>query len=131
MSMTDTAEYWWDVKSRKPYNGKTFYHIPNSPCGHINKQSGNTLTSAFLNDINCYACLKLIKDNGNIYNLKEGISPIQQSEADKEKRRYRFGKCDCGSPMCERKNKKTGEVFLGCTNYPKCKLTKSQLTNGK
>jgi len=29
----------------------------------------------------------------------------------------------CGSVMTERKNRKTGEVFLGCSNYPKCRNT--------
>ncbi len=29
----------------------------------------------------------------------------------------------CGSVMVERKNKKTGEEFLGCNNYPKCRNT--------
>ncbi len=29
----------------------------------------------------------------------------------------------CGSVMVERKNKKTGEEFLGCSSFPKCKNT--------
>ncbi|MEA3523650.1 MAG: NERD domain-containing protein [Campylobacterota bacterium] len=29
----------------------------------------------------------------------------------------------CGSAMMERTNKKTGDVFLGCSNYPKCRNT--------
>jgi len=29
----------------------------------------------------------------------------------------------CGSVMIERRNKKTGEEFLGCSTYPKCKNT--------
>lgn len=29
----------------------------------------------------------------------------------------------CGSVMKERRNKKTGEEFLGCSSYPKCKNT--------
>jgi hypothetical protein len=126
MSLPDTAEYWWGVKGydRKPYMGKHFVHIPNSICGHIDTMTDNTDTSPYLNDINCYACLELIKQNGNIYNLKEGISKRQQSVIDKEKHLFRFGKCECGSPMCERTNKANGQKFLGCTNYPKCKNTK-------
>lgn len=123
MSMSDTAEYWEDVKRNYPYTGTQFTHIPNSPCGHINVYSGNTNTSEYLNDINCYACLKLIKQNGNIYGLKEGISKRQQSIIDKEKHRFRFGKCSCGSPLVKRVNKQTGNQFLGCLNYPKCKET--------
>jgi len=126
MSMSDTAEYWWDVKNRVPrIPSIPMIHIPKSTCGHISKMTGNTAISNYLNDISCYACLKMIKQNGNIYGLKEGVSPRQQSEMDKEKHRYRFGKCECGSPMCERKNSKTGQTFLGCANYPKCKKTKT------
>jgi ssDNA-binding Zn-finger/Zn-ribbon topoisomerase 1 len=126
MALTDTAEYWWDIKNRTPYLGRDFVHIPNSTCGHIKKETRNTDTSEYLNDINCYACLKLIEENGNVYGLKEGISKRQQSAIDKEKNRFRFGKCECGSPMCERKNSKTGEKFLGCLQYPKCKKTRNK-----
>ena len=124
MCMSDTAEDWFYYDyPRMPYMGRQFTHIPNSECGHIHKATGNTRTSEYLNDINCFACLELIKQNGNIYNLKEGISRIQQSEIDKEKHRFRFGKCECGSPLCERLNTKTKVKFLGCSNYPKCKKT--------
>ncbi|OWY01948.1 hypothetical protein B6V75_15450 [Thioclava sp. F1Mire-8] len=30
----------------------------------------------------------------------------------------------CGSAMVERRSKKTGDVFLGCTNFPKCRGTR-------
>lgn len=125
MCLSDTAEYWLDVKNSRPYNGRHFTHIPNSTCGHIKKETGNTDVSEYLNDINCFACLKLIEQNGNVYGLKDGISKRQQSEIDKEKHRFRFGKCDCGSPMVIRKNRKDNKEFLGCKNYPKCKRTKS------
>lgn len=128
MSLPDGAEYWWR-EPRMPYGGKQFTHIPNSECGHICVATGNTDTSEYLNDVNCYACLELIKKNGNIYNLKEGTSKREQSKIDKEKHRFRFGKCDCGSPMCERNNAKTGQKFLGCTSYPTCKKTKSIITS--
>lgn len=124
MSMSDTAEYWWD-KNRKLYTGRDFIHIKNSPCGHINKVTGNTEQSEYLSDINCFACLKLIEQNGNIYGLKEGISKRQQSLIDKEKHLYRFGKCECGSPMCERVNSQTKQKFLGCIRYPNCTKTKA------
>jgi hypothetical protein len=125
MSLPDTAEYWWDVKSRRPYTGREFCHIPNSPCGHIRTQTGNTDVSEYLNDINCFACLKLLKENGNIYNLKEGISKREQKVINREKHLYRFGKCSCGSPIQERINKTTKQKFLGCSNYPNCKQTKN------
>jgi len=124
MSLSDTAEYWWR-EPRIPYSGKQFTHIPNSTCGHIKKETGNTDTSEYLNDINCYACLKLIEENGNVYNLIEGTSKREQSKIDKEKHRFRFGKCDCGHPMTIRINNTTKERFLGCKMYPRCKNTKS------
>ncbi len=124
MSLSDMAEYWWR-EPRMPYMGRHFVHIPDSSCGHINPNTGNTDTSEYLNDITCFACLKLIEENGNIYDLKEGISKRQQSAIDKEKHKFRFGKCECGSPMRERVNSKTGEKFLGCIRYPACKKTKS------
>ena len=49
--------------------------------------------------------LELIKQNGNIYELKDGTSKREQSKIDKEKHRFRFGKCECGSPMTIRVNK--------------------------
>jgi hypothetical protein len=124
MALPDMAEAWWR-EPRMPYMGRDFVHIPNSICGHIRNETGNTDISEYLNDINCFACLKIIKENGNVYGLKEGISKREQSQIDKEKHRFRFGKCECGSPMCERKNKKTGSTFLGCVSYPKCKKTSS------
>jgi hypothetical protein len=123
MALSDTAEYWW-WGPKMPYMGKQYIHIPNSTCGHIKPETGNTDVSEYLNDVNCFACLKLLEQNGNIYGLKEGTSKREQSKIDKEKHRFRYGKCECGSPMTVRKNSKTGEGFLGCVNYPKCKKTK-------
>ena len=124
MSMSDTAEYWADVKSSNHiYMGIDFTHIPNSNCGHFRK--GNSDSSKYLNDINCFACLELIKQNGNIYGLKEGTSKREQSKIDKEKYRFRFGKCECGQPLRERINSITKAKFLGCFNYPECKKTYS------
>lgn len=120
MCLSDTAEYWW----REPgmgYSGRDFTHIPNSTCGHINPRTGNTDVSEYLNDINCFACLKLIEDNGNTYNLKEGVSRREQSAIDKEKHRFRFGKCNCGSPLVQRVNGRTKQEFFGCLNWKTCK----------
>lgn len=125
MSLSDTAEYWWR-EPRMPYTGKEFTHIPDSTCGHINPSTGNTRTSKYLNDINCYSCLELIKNNGNIYGLIEGVSPNQQSAIDKEKHRTRFGVCGCGGVFVERINRSTKQAFLGCSNYPSCKKTKQK-----
>lgn len=34
----------------------------------------------------------------------------------------------CGSPLCERRNKRTGTQFMGCSSWPDCKYTRS-ITN--
>lgn len=34
------------------------------------------------------------------------------------------GKCKCGGTFKKRYSPKTDNFFLGCTNYPKCKITK-------
>ena len=31
----------------------------------------------------------------------------------------------CGSPMARRQNRKTGEAFLGCTSFPRCRETQA------
>lgn len=36
---------------------------------------------------------------------------------------------DCGARMVERTNRKTGESFLGCSQYPECTGTR-QLASG-
>lgn len=127
--MSDTAEYWHDVKNRVSRSPKIhMVHFRNSPCGHINHITRNTDTSEYLCDITCYTCVRLLKDNGNIYSLKEGVSPRKQSEIDKEKHYFRHGKCDCGHAMKLRSNSKTKEQFLGCSNYPTCKKNKSITT---
>lgn len=132
MALTDTAEYWNDIKNNYPYRGRQFTHAKGYNCSHINVGSGNIRTSEWLNDVNCFECLKAIEENGNIYGLKEGISPKQQSAIDKEKHRFRYGKCDkCGSPLQPRKNKSNGQWFLGCSNYPKCRNTKKYVSVGK
>jgi len=69
MALSDTAEYWQDVKRyhrNYPYMGPNFYHIPNANCGHR-----HLYLAEKLGDVNCYACLKLIKQ-GYDHGLPEG-----------------------------------------------------------
>lgn len=120
MSLSDTAEYWQDVKRNYPYMGPNYYCIKDVDCGHKHH-----FESEYLNDINCRGCKKLIKENGNIYNLKEGLTPSQKKEERRRKELYKHGECSCGSHLVRRANKKTKEEFLGCSDYPKCKKTKS------
>lgn len=109
--MTDTAEYWWDVK--RQVNKKVFIHIKGFDCGHFHVRETNKLTQ-----VNCYACLQEIKNNKHL------TRQLDNQKAQIEANRFKYGKCDCGKPMCVRINKTSKETFLGCTNYPKCKNTK-------
>ncbi len=54
--MTDTAEYWNDVKARTRRSKRVFTHVQGLECGHYHVQE-----SVHANDIDCYACIKLIK----------------------------------------------------------------------
>jgi len=123
MSMTDTAEYWADVKRNYPYVGPDYYHIPNIDCGHRHLYEAKRL-----GDVNCRSCLKLIEE-GLSHNLPEGktISKYERKRLNAIKQlELKFGRCSkCGSLMTERVNKTTKEKFLGCTNYPNCKTTKT------
>jgi len=56
MSLPDTAEYWWDVK--KHFEKKVFTHAPGLMCGHF-----HVTESKELQDIDCYACKKLIEQD--------------------------------------------------------------------
>lgn len=123
--MSDTAEYWDDVKSnRHEYTGRKFYHIPNADCGHKHHFDAKKL-----GNVNCFACLELIK-NGHVHGLEEGTYYTQRERKiiAKENRQKEFDKkngiCLCGSQWVIRNNTVTGIEFLGCSNYPKCKNTK-------
>jgi hypothetical protein len=132
MSLSDTAEYWWDIKSHRPYEGRQFRHHPNYDCSHINTKTGNTETTPYIIDINCFECIEAIK-NGNIEGLVEGEVPPTFYMSKKEKKEYnkrkvfieQHGTCACGSNWKIRTNSNNGEHFLGCFSYPKCKKTKS------
>jgi ssDNA-binding Zn-finger/Zn-ribbon topoisomerase 1 len=130
MSLSDTAEYWNDVKGFKPYMpyvGKQYYHIPNAECGrkHWNEAKA-------IDDVNCTDCLKLIQE-GYEHNLPQGKTDFRSNsqkrrEAKIEAQRLKaekLGKCQCGCQRVERVNKQSGTKFLGCSNYPKCNITSS------
>lgn len=125
MALTDTAEYWQDVKNNYPYTGQDFYHIPNANCGHRHLYEAKKL-----GDVNCYSCLKLI-ENGYEHGLQEGKTDFRSKGQKKRDRiaeqakieREKLGKCICGSRRVKRINSITKEYFLGCSNYPKCKVT--------
>lgn len=114
MTMSDTAEYWWDVKKRVSRT-PAFTHIKGYNCGHFHVHETKNIKH-----VDCHACIKMIKSNPEL------SSKLDQLLKQEEDHKFRFGKCECGSPMRKRKNKATNQVFLGCTEYPKCKKTKSK-----
>ena len=127
------AEYWWR-EPRAIYGGPTFRHNPNHKCSHYNPASGNTETTIYIGDINCYECIKNIElATASIEGLKEGNAPETFYMSKKERKRFnaqkRFneehGICTCGCNWVVRKNSKTNLEFLGCSNYPNCTNTKA------
>ncbi len=132
MSLSDTAEYWWDVK--RPYMGPEYYHIPGFECGrkHWNE-------AKYIHQVNCTECKEAIKSGYN-HNLKTK----EQYEADIAKqeleRRDKAIKkwirahpsnpmCPCGFIFVKRSNRSTREQFWGCCQYPRCKNTKQIINN--
>jgi hypothetical protein len=113
MCLSDTAEYWW--KDPKPLKLPKFVHLKNLNCGHYHVATTNKLIN-----VDCHACISKIK------NTPELNKRLEQAIKSKEDHKFRFGKCECGSPMCERKNKKTNQVFLGCVRWPNCTKTKNK-----
>jgi ssDNA-binding Zn-finger/Zn-ribbon topoisomerase 1 len=124
--MPDTAEYWFDVKSKRTSN--MFRHAKGVICGH----NHNTKDTEYIDDVECHACIKIIKE-GNTANLLNGKAPETYYMSKIEKKLYNkrkafiltYGKCDCGANWKIRENKEKKIQFLGCANYPNCKKTKS------
>ena len=136
MSLPDGAEYWWDVKNRRTYTGRLFRHHPNYKCSHIRPETGNTCTTPYIDDINCFECIEQIK-NGNVVGLIAGKAPetfyMSKTAAKKHRKqknmdaafKEKYGVCPCGRSWRIRKNTHTGQEFLGCANFPTCRNTKS------
>lgn len=120
MNLPDTAEYWQDVKRNYPYCGPNYYHIPNYNCGHR-----HLYLAKRLGDVNCKSCLKAINEGYN-HNLPEGktLSRAEKKHlAAIKKQEELYGRCSCGSLRILRTNRLTKQQFLGCNDYPKCKIT--------
>lgn len=68
MSLSDTAEYWNDVKGHyRGWFGVTgFWHAKGCQCGHFHKNE-----TRYISEVDCKACLKVLAEMGNIFNLKE------------------------------------------------------------
>lgn len=125
--MSDTAEYWADVKRPRPIV-PDYYHIPNYDCGHKHYYEAE-----FIDDVNCGACKKALKE-GIEHNLKS-VEEHKKHNANLELQRINNCKhkwkqkypdnpiCTCGFPMLERTNKTKGTKFYGCSQFPICKNT--------
>lgn len=122
--MTDTAEYWQDVKTHREPN--SFYHAKGVNCGHK-----HNIDTIYRDDVTCYACLNIIEiDN---ITMKEGKAPPTYYMTASARKRYNenkafdaiHGTCSCGGRWTVRVNRLSKSSFLGCTNYPKCKKSKS------
>lgn len=132
MCLSDTAEYWQDVKSHKHYTGRHFYHHPTYTCSHYNNVTLNIARTPYIKDINCFECKKQI-EQGNVLGVLNEDAPEDYYLSKNAKKAYRkrkdfnekHGTCSCGSVWTIRINSKTNEQFLGCSNYPKCKNTKT------
>ena len=130
MSLPDTAEYWWNIKTSRMPN--MFRHGKGINCGH----NHNVMDTEYIEDVECNACKKMIKE-GLTNGMIEGKSPEMYYMSNSEKKRFKkqkafiekYGKCPCGCNWQIRKNNKTGQEFLGCINYPSCKNTKSLISH--
>jgi len=128
MSLPDSAEYWWDVKTYHPYRGYTpIYHVPGLNCGHNHRHN-----AILRDDVTCRSCLKLIEE-GYICTLPVGKTDFRsQGQIKREKQvkktrveHEKYGKCGhCDGFLQLRVNNMTKTLFLGCENFPRCKYTK-------
>lgn len=124
--MSDEAEYWFYKNMPRSFN--TFRHAEKVNCGH----NHNTKDTPYIDDVECNACKKIIKETNPEW-MKEGKAPetFYMSKSSKKKHnavlrfREKYGKCPCGCDWQIRKNRTSGQEFLGCINYPTCKNTKS------
>ncbi|TDX83946.1 topoisomerase DNA-binding C4 zinc finger domain-containing protein [Epilithonimonas xixisoli] len=130
MSLPDGAEYWQKNSFHLP---NTFRHAKGVECVH----NHNTETE-YINDVECRACLKIIEEK-RPENLMDGDAPefyyysktyakkMRKAKKEREEFNDKYGVCDCGCDWRIRLNKSNSQEFLGCSNYPKCKKTKSIL----
>ena len=130
MSLSDTSEYWQDVKRSRGYSPNDFKHAKGVNCGH-----NHNVETEYFKDVDCHACKKIINENRPA-NLLDGDSPefyylsknyakkMRRAKKEREEFNAKYGICDCGSDCKIRFNKITSQSFLGCSNYPKCIKTK-------
>lgn len=84
MALTDTAEYWQDVK--KGSDKRVFVHAQGLDCGHYHKMESDEL-----NHIDCFACLQLIeKDETLKAELEANNGKKHQKWKDKRRKKKGF-----------------------------------------
>jgi hypothetical protein len=133
MALTDTAEYWNDLKEQRNRIHFSFTHLKRKDCGYYHKYETEKV-----GDVDCYACIKLFTDEERVkYKKVQRKREMNRQKKIRKKnnrilRKYLnkqkdidFPFCICGKPMIKRVNKKIGEKFWGCWDYPKCKHTRS------
>lgn len=121
--MTDTAEYWNDIKASFNNIPKhKFTHAKGFDCGHF-----HVYESKNIDQIDCYACIeKMPSELKSEFILHTKNKENQRIEKIKNKWLEKYPNnpvCECGFVMLKRSGK-NGE-FFGCSQYPKCKCTKS------
>lgn len=131
MSLSDTAEYWQDVKSYRGYFPNGFRHAKGLNCGH-----NHNVETEYFKDVDCHSCKKIINKN-RPENLLDGDAPefyylsktyakkMRRAKKEREEFNNENGICECGSDWKIRFNRIKNQHFLGCSDYPKCKKTKS------
>ena len=120
--MTDTAEYWNDVKGG--FSSKhIFTHAKGFDCGHFHVHE-----SSMLNQIDCYACKEKMpeemRSQFELYTENRAKQLVFNSQQKGIKKLPDNPVCTCGYVMIKRTNRQ-GADFFGCSHYPKCKCTKS------
>lgn len=99
MSLSDTAEYWNDFKASFNRTRTPWVHIEGRPCGELVKGT----ESKDYENCTCNKCKK----------------------TDQYKNLKKLWTCSCGKDMRKMTNRTTGQIFLGCVRWPRCRNTKS------
>lgn len=83
MALSDTAEYWWDVKGNKGYfPNRNFTHIKGADCGHYHVHESNEL-----DEIDCHACKRLIEGDENLKELLLKNNGNRQRKAENKRKK--------------------------------------------
>lgn len=130
MALSDTAEYWQDVKASFGRTKHKFTHVPNFDCGHFHIRDAQ-----YINEVDCYACKKALEEGlehslKSEQQFKDKIENRRQQKANKQKKKAikklpNNPICSCGFVMIKRSNSTSHAKFWGCSQYPICKQTKS------